>query len=114
LLLGREQILRQIPRSDFNPVFTVRLTSYLTFYISQLPSHIEMGKEHSDIRWNPDLKEWFCAQCGVTSDHEIKQDAIREMATFECGIVAARASKLGEKERLLRAHYLTQRQKGSQ
>jgi hypothetical protein len=67
-----------------------------------------MVKGHSDVRWNPDLKEWFCAACGITSDHTAKEDATNEMAAFECCVVAARASKLGEKERLLRAHYLTQ------
>ena len=73
-----------------------------------------MNNAHADIRWNPELHEWFCAVCGQTSDHSSKEDAILEMAAFECRIVAARASKLGEKERLLRAHYLAQKQKSNQ
>src|ERR1700741_46884 len=28
-----------------------------------------------EIRWNPESQEWFCARCGRTSDHLIKEDA---------------------------------------
>ncbi len=68
-------------------------------------------KHHPDIRWNPDLQEWFCAKCGLTSDHAAEQDAVAEMATFDCTLQGTSVAKLGEKERLLRAHYLTKRQK---
>jgi hypothetical protein len=70
-----------------------------------------MAKAHTDIRWNPELQEWFCASCGQTSDHTAKEDAIREMKTFDCCIHGRTVAKLGEKERLLRAHYLTKQKK---
>jgi hypothetical protein len=37
-----------------------------------------MVKNHSDIRWNPELKEWYCADFGITSDHATKEDATQE------------------------------------
>jgi hypothetical protein len=60
---------------------------------------------HNDVRWNPDLQEWFCAKCGLTSAHSLKEDAIQEMEAFDCSIHGTTVAKLGEKERLLRAHY---------
>jgi hypothetical protein len=68
-------------------------------------------KDHPDIRWNPDLQEWFCAKCGLTSDHAAKQDAVTEMAAFDCCILGVTPKKLGDKERSIRAHYLAQKQK---
>ncbi len=62
--------------------------------------------EHTDIRWNPELQQWFCAKCGQTSDHKEREDAVREMETFDCSIHGRTVAKLGEKERLIRAHYL--------
>lgn len=70
-----------------------------------------MAEAHTDIRWNPELKEWFCAKCGQNSDHVAKEDAIREMATFDCTLQGTTIAKLGEKERLLRAHYLAKQHK---
>ena len=70
-----------------------------------------MAKAHTDVRWNPDLREWFCASCGQTSDHTRKEDAMEEMAAFDCTLQGTRVAKLGEKERLLRAHYLAKQQK---
>ena len=67
--------------------------------------------EHADVRWNPDLGEWFCAKCGQTSDHKEKDDAIRELENFDCSIHGTSVAKLGEKERLLRAHYLNKLRK---
>ena len=67
--------------------------------------------DHPDIRWNPDLKEWYCAKCGLTSDHVAEHDAVAEMAAFECCLLGATAKKLDDKERSLRAHYLAQKQK---
>jgi hypothetical protein len=40
--------------------------------------------KHLNIRWNPDLQEWFCLRCGQTSDHSILHDAQVEMEQFEC------------------------------
>jgi hypothetical protein len=42
-----------------------------------------------DIRWNPELQEWFCARCGRTSDHVVHEDAQTEMELFECEPPAA-------------------------
>ena len=70
-----------------------------------------MAKVHSDLRWNPELQEWFCPYCGQTSAHITKEDAAQEMAAFDCTLQGTTVAKLGEKERLLRAHYLTKRRK---
>jgi len=40
--------------------------------------------KHSEIRWNPELEEWFCVRCGRTSDHAVREDAQAEMDVFEC------------------------------
>src|SRR5437660_4069866 len=40
--------------------------------------------KHSEIRWNPELEEWFCVRCGRTSDHAVREDAQVEMEVFEC------------------------------
>jgi len=40
-------------------------------------------REHADIRWHPELQEWFCAICGRTSDHTKLDDAQTEMNNFE-------------------------------
>jgi hypothetical protein len=64
--------------------------------------------DHRDIRWNPDLREWFCAKCGITSDHAEKQDAVAEMAAFDCCILGATAKKLDAKKRSIRAYHLEQ------
>jgi hypothetical protein len=62
--------------------------------------------EHADIRKNPDLQEWFCAKCGATSDHMLKEDAVVELSGFECNLHGATTKKLIEKERDLRAYHL--------
>lgn len=61
--------------------------------------------KHSDIRRNPDLEEWFCANCGATSDHTLQADAIMELSNFECSLMGATAKAQNEKERDLRTHY---------
>lgn len=70
-----------------------------------------MAKARTDIRWNPELKEWYCADCGVTSDHTTKGGATQEMGAFDCTLQGTTVVRLGEKERLLRAHYLTKQRK---
>jgi hypothetical protein len=57
-------------------------------------------KDHPSIRWNPDLQEWFCPKCGITSDHVMEQDAIAEMAAFDCSLHGT--------------HYLTKQKKQKQ
>ena len=37
-----------------------------------------------EIRWNPELEEWFCLRCGRVSDHLVREDAQAEMELFEC------------------------------
>jgi hypothetical protein len=39
-----------------------------------------------ELRWNPELQEWFCARCGRTSDHLRKEDANVEIEVFPCEI----------------------------
>jgi hypothetical protein len=39
--------------------------------------------KHPEIRWNPELEEWFCVKCGRTSDHVGRDDAQVEMEFFE-------------------------------
>jgi hypothetical protein len=41
-------------------------------------------REHADIRWHPELQEWFCAICGRTSDHTKLDDGRNEISNFEC------------------------------
>lgn len=50
--------------------------------------------EHSDIRKNPELQEWFCAKCGAASDHTLREDAIVELSGFECSLHGATTKKL--------------------
>jgi len=42
------------------------------------------SKKHEYIRWNPELSQWFCIQCGRTSDHQALPDARVELEQFEC------------------------------
>ena len=39
---------------------------------------------HSKIVWNSNIKQWFCAICGRTSDHVTEQDARVELDHFVC------------------------------
>ena len=39
---------------------------------------------HTEIRWNPELEEWFCIRCGQTSDHLVREDAQAELELIEC------------------------------
>jgi hypothetical protein len=49
-----------------------------------LPVAIAFAMKHLEIRWNPELQEWFCVRCGRTSDHLVREDAQTEMELFEC------------------------------
>jgi hypothetical protein len=42
--------------------------------------------KHLNIRWNPELQEWFCVKCGQTSDHAVLHDAQVEMEQFDCDL----------------------------
>lgn len=37
-----------------------------------------------EIRWNPELQEWFCVRCGRVSNHRVREDAEVELESFEC------------------------------
>jgi len=37
-----------------------------------------------ELRWNPELEEWFCMRCGCTSDRIVCEEAQAEMESFEC------------------------------
>ena len=37
-----------------------------------------------EIRHNPELKEWFCARCGRSSDHAMREDAEVELNVWPC------------------------------
>ena len=39
---------------------------------------------HVAIRWQPDLKEWYCIKCGRTSEHAIEHDAWIQINGFDC------------------------------
>ncbi len=39
--------------------------------------------KHSELRWNPELQEWLCVRCGLTSDHSNREDAETELESFE-------------------------------
>jgi hypothetical protein len=43
--------------------------------------------KHPQLRWNPELQEWFCVKCGLTSDCSKREDAEAELnLLFECEI----------------------------
>jgi hypothetical protein len=42
--------------------------------------------KHTKIRWNPATQEWFCQQCGRTSDHASEADAHTELEQYECSV----------------------------
>jgi hypothetical protein len=58
--------------------------------------------EHADVRWNPDLMEWFCARCGMTSDHVNEQDAKNELSNHQCEMVGTAVKPLTRQQRKFR------------
>jgi hypothetical protein len=44
--------------------------------------------KHADVLWNEETLEWFCAKCGRTSDHIMKEDALVELEQYECELPA--------------------------
>jgi hypothetical protein len=52
--------------------------------------------KHLNIRWNPELQEWFCVRGGKTCDHLVQNDALVEMEQFECDLpTTEKANKIG-------------------
>ena len=40
--------------------------------------------KHKDVRWNKEIQEWYCAKCGRSSDHTLREDALVELEQYEC------------------------------
>jgi hypothetical protein len=43
--------------------------------------------KHTDVLWNEEMQEWFCAKCGRTSDHFTKEDALVELEQYDCELL---------------------------
>jgi hypothetical protein len=56
-------------------------------------------KQEHKLRWNPELREWFCAACGRTSDHTLEDDARAELIEFDCTLVGMQKRETSGKER---------------
>jgi hypothetical protein len=54
----------------------------------QLTTENRTKLNHTDIRWNPATREWYCAGCGQTSDHSLREDAELELGYIECTLAA--------------------------
>lgn len=64
--------------------------------------------KHSDIRWNPSTREWFCKRCGRTSDTENEQLAQTSLDQYECTVPSVDVSRSvpgTETKRLIRKPY---------
>ena len=44
--------------------------------------------KHTDVLWNEEMQEWFCAKCGRTSDHFTKEDALVELEQYDGELLA--------------------------
>ena len=64
---------------------------------------------HEDVRWNPELQEWFCAKCGRTSDRKAQADAVEELSVVECSLPGTRVKNLTNEQRRTRAKTLPPR-----
>ena len=53
----------------------------------------EADLKHSDLRWNPATREWFCVECGRTSDHLTLEDARWELNQRDCRVPSVRTLK---------------------
>jgi hypothetical protein len=61
--------------------------------------------KHLKIMWNPSTGEWFCANCGRTSDHANVHDPHKELDQYECQVPSVenpRAAPGTETTRLIR------------
>jgi hypothetical protein len=64
--------------------------------------------KHTDIRWNPSTREWFCTSCGRTSDAENEQVAQTNLDQYECTVPSIEVSRSvpgTETKRLIRKPY---------
>ena len=61
--------------------------------------YISALRSHHNPRWNPDLREWFCAVCGRTSDHVLESAARVELDAFDCKIIAVHDREMTEEEK---------------
>ncbi len=44
----------------------------------------DLRLNHVCLLWNPLTFEWYCRDCGRTSDHQIIDDARTEIEQFPC------------------------------
>ena len=51
--------------------------------------HLRDDFKHSNLRWNPATREWFCLKCGRTSEHAAEKDAATELSAFSCELPVA-------------------------
>ena len=42
--------------------------------------------KHTVIRWNPATREYFCMNCGRTSDATSEQDGRERLEQYECEV----------------------------
>jgi hypothetical protein len=64
--------------------------------------------KHTDLRWNPGTREWFCTSCGRTSTVENEHDARVNLDQYECTVPSVEASRSvpgTETKRLIRKPY---------
>jgi len=45
---------------------------------------MESKRSHEFLRWNNEVNQWFCIQCGRTSDHHELRDAKVEIEQHDC------------------------------
>jgi hypothetical protein len=79
-------------RSDLDTKNLGQFVSFTFANLARSTQHLRIVfswvMKHEDIRWNPELQEWFCVRCGRTSDHLVRGDAEVEMEQFECEVPA--------------------------
>ena len=84
---------------------TARTKTYLPHKNMEIPKRKPgSAKIAHDIRWNPELNEWFCALCGRTSDHVTATDAIAELEVFECAMLGIIVRPMTREKRTNRAN----------
>jgi hypothetical protein len=44
--------------------------------------------KHLSVRWNPATREWYCTNCGRTSDHTSVQEAHVELDQYDCQLTS--------------------------
>lgn len=73
-------------------------------------AHLKCANEmkHTDIRWNPSTREWFCTSCGRASNVETEHEARTSLDQYECTIPSVEVSRSvpgTETKRLMRKPY---------